>query len=175
MIGPTRPPEWLRGVQATAVADHQDVDTINEPPPGDTFFAASFPVCQTDENGELKVAAGRGLATIGPQLDGNGHRRADTPLCGQLRRPIARRMAPESRRLLVFGHDLLNAYRQWPVRRPSQCGTLIFGDEARRDLLVSHGDEFRRDGFRLEFQQSRRRTATTPARVVADADRALRG
>ena len=63
VLGPTRPPEWLRGVRATAVADHQDVDTVNEPPPGDTFFAASFPVCQTDENGELKVRRAEDRAT----------------------------------------------------------------------------------------------------------------
>ena len=25
----------------------------------------------------------------------------------------------------VFGHDLLNAYRQWPVRVPAQCGTFL--------------------------------------------------
>jgi len=38
---------------------------------------------------------------------------------------LARRLAADSRRLKVFGHDLLNAYRQWPVRRPAECGTFL--------------------------------------------------
>ena len=38
---------------------------------------------------------------------------------------LARRMAAETPDLVVFGHDLLNAYRQWPVRVPAQCGTFL--------------------------------------------------
>ena len=124
VLGPTKPPEWLRGVRATAVADHRDVDTVEEPPPGDTFFAASFPVCQTDENGELKVRRAEDWRR-------SGHNSTvavtDVPthhFVGSFV-DLARRMAPEVRRLVVFGHDLLNAYRQWPVRRPSQCGTFL--------------------------------------------------
>ena len=32
---------------------------------------------------------------------------------------------PCTSRLLIFGHDLLNAYRQWPVRCPAHCGTFL--------------------------------------------------
>ena len=34
-------------------------------------------------------------------------------------------MAADSQDLVVFGNDLLNAYRQWPVRVPAQCGTFL--------------------------------------------------
>ena len=124
VIGPTRPPEWLHSVRATAVADHQDVDTINEPPPGDTLLAASFPVCQTDENGELKVRRAEDWRRSGHNstvtiADVPTHRFVGSFV------DLARRMAQERRRLVVFGHDLLNAYRQWPVRRPSHCGTFL--------------------------------------------------
>ena len=55
VIGPTHPPPWLKGVQAAAVPDVADADTLVELPPGDHFLAASFPVCQTDETGDTKV------------------------------------------------------------------------------------------------------------------------
>ena len=32
----------------------------------------------------------------------------------------------DSQDLVVFGNDLLNAYRQWPVRAPAQCGANSF-------------------------------------------------
>ena len=38
---------------------------------------------------------------------------------------LARRMAEEDTDLLAFGHDMLNAYRQWPVRRPEHCATFL--------------------------------------------------
>ena len=124
VIGPTRPPEWLRSVKATAVADHQDVDIIAEPPPGDAFLAASFPVCQTDENGELKVRRAEDWRRSGHNSTVSV---ADVPthhFVGSFV-DLARRMAHDRRRLVVFGHDLLNAYRQWPVRRPAHCGTFL--------------------------------------------------
>ena len=34
-------------------------------------------------------------------------------------------MADEETDLHIYGHDLLNAYRQWPVREPAQCGTFL--------------------------------------------------
>ena len=38
---------------------------------------------------------------------------------------LARRVAEEDSDLLAFGHDMLNAYRQWPVRRPEHCATFL--------------------------------------------------
>ena len=38
---------------------------------------------------------------------------------------LARRMAEEDTDLVAFGHDMLNAYRQWPVRRPEHCATFL--------------------------------------------------
>ena len=123
VIGPTRPPAWLHRVRETTFADHQDVDTINSPP-GDIFLAASFPVCQTDENGELKVRRAEDWRRSGHNSTVSV---ADVPthhFVGSFV-DLARRMAHDRRQLVVFGHDLLNAYRQWPVRRPAHCGTFL--------------------------------------------------
>ena len=38
---------------------------------------------------------------------------------------LARRLAEEGADLVAFGHDLLNAYRRWPVRRPEHCATFL--------------------------------------------------
>ncbi|CAE7567933.1 unnamed protein product, partial [Symbiodinium microadriaticum] len=116
VIGPTRPPDWLHNVRETTVADHQDVDTINEPPPGDAFLAASFPVCQTDENGELKMRRAEDWRRSGHNSTVTV---ADVPTHHFVASfvDLARRMAQDRRRL--------NAYRQWPVRRPAHCGTFL--------------------------------------------------
>ena len=37
---------------------------------------------------------------------------------------LAPRMAGDGM-VLIFGQDLLNAYRQWPVRSPAHCGTFL--------------------------------------------------
>ena len=112
VIGPTRPPEWLHNVRETAVADHQDVDIVNEPPPGDAFLAASFPVCQTDENGELKVRRAEDWRRSGHNSTVSV---ADVPtrhFVGSFV-DLARRMAPTQGRTRARRHEPIAA----PARR----------------------------------------------------------
>ena len=78
------------------IPDQLDVDILEEPPPGEHFLA--------------------GYATVRVQ---------DVPTHHFIGSFLARRMAAETPDLVVFGHDLLNAYRQWPVREPAQCGTFL--------------------------------------------------
>eukprot|EP00439_Symbiodinium_sp_Y106_P000024 s12665_g1.t1 len=120
VLGPTRAPAWL-GVQAAVIPDQLDTDIVEEPPPGEHFLAGSFAVCQTDEAGELKVRRAEDWRRSGHNAT---VRVQDVPthhFIGSFV-DLARRMAAD---LVVFGHDLLNAYRQWPVRVPAQCGTFL--------------------------------------------------
>ena len=39
--------------------------------------------------------------------------------------PPGRHLADGTTDLHIYGHDLLNAHRQWPVREPAQCGTFL--------------------------------------------------
>ena len=120
VLGPTRAPAWL-GVQAAVIPDQLDTDIVEEPPPGEHFLAGSFAVCQTDEAGELKVRRAEDWRRPGHNAT---VRVQDVPthhFIGSFV-DLARRMAAD---LVVFGHDLLNAYRQWPVRVPAQCGTFL--------------------------------------------------
>ena len=94
------------------------------PPAGEVGAAASFPILQTDEAGQLKVRRGEDWRRSGH----NATVRADdipthhfvTDFAA-----LARHLADEGTDLHLYGHDLLNAYRQWPVREPAQCGTFL--------------------------------------------------
>ena len=50
----------------------------------------------------------------------------------------------------LFGHDLLNAYRQWAVRNPAHSGTFP-GDTGGPYTMVSSSHVFRRRGVGMEF------------------------
>ena len=79
-------------------------------------------MCQTDEAGELKVRRAEDWRRSGHNAT---VRVQDVPTHHFIGSFLARRMAAETPDLVVFGHDLLNAYRQWPVREPAQCGTFL--------------------------------------------------
>ena len=72
---------------------------------------------------------------------------------------IARRMANDQEEVRFYGHDMLNAYRQWPVRHPSHCATLL---PAVRWCysMVPPRHVFWRSGLGLEFQSGSGRPAT---------------
>ena len=69
--------------------------------------------------------------------------------------------------LRVFGHDLLNAYRQWPVKHPVPAGA------GRRHALVPHGDVFGCGGVGLELQPDCRRPPGAETRPPLDPLRPL--
>ena len=69
----------------------------------------------------------RGLETLTPQHGDFGDRLIDSPThhyMGDLA-DMAIRMMVVDFDVVVFGHDMLNAYRQWPVRDPGHCGTCL--------------------------------------------------
>ena len=123
VIGPcSRPPHWPR--QTVALADVPGCDTLEPPPTGDIGVAASFPILQTDEKGDLKVRRGEDWRRSGHNStveaeDIPTHHFVDDFV------QLARRTAEVDTDLQVYGHDLLNAYRQWPVEQPSVCGTFL--------------------------------------------------
>ena len=92
-------------------------DVLLDPPADQFLAAASFPIVQEDEAGNIKLRRGEDWRR-------SGHNAAmeadDVPTHHTVGDfvDLARRMAEEDTDLLAFGHDMLNAYRQWPVRRP---------------------------------------------------------
>ena len=91
---------------------------------GDVFAATSFAILQEDENGKVKIRRGEDWR----RSSHNATIRAwDMPthhMVGDFA-AMARRMTDAGDDLHVFGHDLLNAYRQWPVRHPSHNATFL--------------------------------------------------
>ena len=86
-------------------------DRLVDPPPGDTFVALSFPILQTDENGDLKLRRGEDWRrshhnTTVAATDAPTHH-----YVGDLA-DIALRLMADGGEVQVFGHDLLNAYRR---------------------------------------------------------------
>ena len=116
VIGPARAPKWWP-TTTTPILDVRDMDTLVEAPPGDVFAATSFAILQ--ENGKLKIRRAEDWrrsshnATVKAWDVPTHHNVGDFVT-------MARRMLPEDADIQVFGHDLLNAYRQWPVKsRPT--------------------------------------------------------
>ena len=118
-----RAPQWWP-VRTQPVPNVADMDSLVEHPPGDVFAATSFTIIQEDENGKVKIRRGEDWrrsyhnATV---------RAWDVPthhMVGDFV-SMARRMADDRNGLHFFGHDLLNAYRQWPVRHPSHNATFL--------------------------------------------------
>ena len=95
-----------------------------EPPPGQVFVAASFPIVQFDEHGDPKIRRGEDWRRSGH----NSTVKADDvpthhfvgDFVDMARRFVAMDVVP-----LVLGHDLLSAYRQWAVKVPAHCGTFL--------------------------------------------------
>eukprot|EP00439_Symbiodinium_sp_Y106_P019720 s5341_g2.t1 len=95
------------------------------------FVAASFPVIQEDERGKVKVRRAEDWRRSGHNATVRAH---DVPThhfvndyVDMIRRLVALVGVPAEVRTRVFGHDMLNAYRQWPVRHPSHSGTFVAG------------------------------------------------
>ena len=130
VVGPTRaPPGW--NLRTTAVLDRPGVDTLVPPPPGQHFVAASFPIVQTDEAGNDKIRRGEDWRRSGHNSTIRAH---DVPThhfvddyVDMIRRLVEIVGVPEVAAIRIFGHDLMNAYRQWPVRDPAHSGTFLAG------------------------------------------------
>ncbi|CAE7461631.1 unnamed protein product, partial [Symbiodinium pilosum] len=90
------------------------LDRLVDPPPGDTFVAASFAIIQEDEAGKVKLRRGCAGPITTPQ-----YRPPTSPLTTWW----ATMWICQTVRL--WGYDLLNAYHQWPVKVPSHSGTIL--------------------------------------------------
>ena len=103
---------------------HQRLRVLLDTPADQFLAAASFPIVQEDEQGRVKLRRGKDWRC-------SGHNAAmeadDVPTHHTVGDfvDLARRLAEDSTDLLAFGHDMLNAYRQWPVRRPEHCATFL--------------------------------------------------
>ena len=56
-IGPCRPPAFWT-TRTSALHHIRGMDKLQEHPPGDVFAAVSFPILQSNENGDLKLRRG---------------------------------------------------------------------------------------------------------------------
>ena len=100
------------------------MDSLVERLAEDVFAATSFTILHKDENGKVKIRRGEDWR----RCTHNATIRAwDVPthhMAGDFA-AMARRMTDAGDDLHVFGHDLLNVYRQWPVRHPSHNATFL--------------------------------------------------
>ena len=128
VVGPTRPPAgW--NISTVPLVDVAGADRLVPPPPGRHFAAASFPIIQEDENGATKVRRGEDWRRAGHNATVKAH---DVPTHHfvddyvDIIRRVVELVGPEQAEALrIFGHDLLNAYRQWPVKEPAHSGTFL--------------------------------------------------
>ena len=127
-VGPTRPPAgWT--ITTVPLVEVSGADRLVPPPPGRHFAAASFPIIQEDENGATKVRRGEDWRRAGHNAAVRAH---DVPTHHfvddyvDIIRRVVELVGPEQAEALrIFGHDLLNAYRQWPVKEPAHSGTFL--------------------------------------------------
>ncbi|CAE7317206.1 unnamed protein product [Symbiodinium sp. CCMP2456] len=121
VIGPTRPPAWLKA-KATALPWALGATELVEPPPGEAFLAASFAIIQFDENGEPKIRRGEDWP-LRPQHHHRGGRCADPSLHRSLRRPGA----AHGRRRRHPGVWARSPERLPPMagQAPGACGTFV--------------------------------------------------
>ena len=128
VVGPTHPPAgW--NIATVPVLNTPGADRLVTPPPGRHFVAASFAIVQEDGEGNVKVRRGEDWRRSGHNSTILAH---DVPthhfvddVVDFIRRVVelaASRGVPAAR---LFGHDLLNAYRQWAVRHPAHSGTFL--------------------------------------------------
>ncbi|CAE7923243.1 unnamed protein product [Symbiodinium sp. KB8] len=128
VVGPTRPPAgW--NISTVPLFDVAGADRLVPPPPGRHFAAASFPIIQEDENGATKFRRGEDWRRAGHNATVQAH---DVPTHHfvddyvDIIRRVVELVGPEQAEALrIFGHDLLNAYRQWPVKEPAHSGTFL--------------------------------------------------
>ena len=128
VVGPTRPPAgW--NISTVPLVDVAGADRLVPPPPGRHFAAASFPIIQEDENGATKVRRGEDWRRAGHNATVKAH---DVPThhfvddyVDIIRRVVELVGPAQAEALRIFGHDLLNAYRQWPVKEPAHSGTFL--------------------------------------------------
>ena len=128
VVGPTHPPAGWNLV-TVPVLNTPGADRLVPPPPGRHFAAASFAIVQEDGEGNVKVRRGEDWRRSGHNSTILAH---DVPthhfvddVVDFIRRVVelANRRGVSAARL--FGHDLLNAYRQWAVRHPAHSGTFL--------------------------------------------------
>ena len=128
VVGPTAPPAgW--NIVTVPVLNAPGADRLVTPPPGRHFAAASFAIVQEDGEGNVKVRRGEDWRRSGHNATILAH---DVPthhfvddVVDFIRRVVelaGSRGVPAAR---LFGHDLLNAYRQWAVRNPAHSGTFL--------------------------------------------------
>ena len=123
VVGPLRAPQsWP--VQTVALPFVPGFDHLQPAPSTEPFVAASFPIIQADEKGEVKVRRGEDWR----RSSHNATVRAfDVPTHHFVEDfvDLARVTSQEGQDLRLFGHDLLNAYRQWPVKSPEHSATIL--------------------------------------------------
>ena len=128
VVGPTAPPAgW--NIVTVPVLNAPGADRLVTPPPGRHFAAASFAIVQEDGEGNVKVRRGEDWRRSGHNATILAH---DVPthhfvddvvdFIRRVAEMAGSRGVPAAR---LFGHDLLNAYRQWAVRNPAHSGTFL--------------------------------------------------
>ena len=123
VVGPLQAPsDWP--CRTVALPHISGCDVLIDALADQFLAAASFSIVQEHEQGRVKLRRGKDWRR-------SGHNAAmeadDVPTHHTVGDfvDLARRLAEESTNLVAFGHDMLNAYRQWPVRRPEHCATFL--------------------------------------------------
>ena len=123
VLGPCRAPDDWK-IKTVPIYDVVGMTELVEPPPGQVFVAASFPIVQFDEHGDPKIRRGEDWRRSGHnstvEADDVPTHRFVGDFVDMARRFVAMDVVP-----LVLGHDLLSAYRQWAVKVPAHCGTFL--------------------------------------------------
>ena len=111
VIGPATPDEW-------PVRTHRGLGRAQGAMAGDVFAATSFAILQEDENGKVKIRRGEDWSRSSHNATPHtNHTMGDIAI-------MVRRLA-DGGEIHIFGRDVLNAYRQWPVRHPSHNATFL--------------------------------------------------
>ena len=123
VVGPLRAPaDWP--CKTVALPNISGCDVLLDPPGRPVPGSGVFPDrCRRTKQGTSSSGGGRtgGAPVTTPQWRRTTY--TDHTVGDFV--DLARRMAEEDTDLLAFGHDMLNAYRQWPVRRPEHCATFL--------------------------------------------------
>ena len=123
VAGPRRAPStW--NLPFVALPDRPGFQTLLDPPKGQRLAAASFAILQKDEQGRLKVRRGEDWRRSSHNAavhagDVPTHHVVDDFV--RISLGLMRRGSKPQ----LFGHDMLNAYRQLPVKEPAHCGTFL--------------------------------------------------